>query len=120
MRLYSGVLESATLSGRDAYPKKRATLPRSLRVHLTAQTPEDLIADGLYNALATAFMDGDDDRAVGRKLLARSIGAVVPRQAPSVLIHPIETLTASLNAVVSSRRWSDKLAQVRISFRTSS
>ena len=40
-------------------------------------TPQDLIDDKLYSALAIAFVAGDAHRAVSRKLFARSLGAEV-------------------------------------------
>lgn len=48
-----------------------------------ATTPEDLIAAGLYSALAIPLMEGEDHRRVSIKLCAKAMGAIAVRRRTS-------------------------------------
>ena len=63
-------------------------------------TPQDLIDNKLYSALAIAFVSGDAHRTVSRKLFARTLGAEVAEQ-------QVVSLRSILSAGRSTRIRSD-------------
>ena len=74
------------------------------------QTPQELIDDGLYKALAIAFVGDEQLRIVSQKLLAKQLGAVQKMKVASKLSARLQLIARSTfsSARVTSSRLSTR------------